>query len=387
MKEELAHSTFADGVPNNPLISLSLISKPFLFAARKLLYSRALRFHDMYQLHLFYSTLSRPTIVNDLLTLDTANVSIRQKENDLASQVKFLTISESQTISPSHHLPRAVTLGRGGGQLAFDTIKLCTNLKALEGHLNLLRSAEKSFDDTIKHLKNLNKLKWSSGIDPRIPFRLDFQRVTMLAQELPQLKRLWLTRTLTSNTVRGNQPLPFRLKTLQLDFNNFNEIEFDLLLYNSRKTLQHISLEEPRANFTKVSLMNLCRNHGETLTRLNLSLTQWSNLPEVGLNREPILDNLVAHLKVLVSLSFLGPLATHLMFDRLHDSVEDISFCNTPTIKPGRLAKILKRSDCLPRLKTLAVHDVRFFSSLTLLMISGHDIFRIERHLLGPERT
>lgn len=124
---------YPDGLPLDPLLPLLFINRPFLHASRKTLY-RKVHLLSAYQASRFRESLSSETPAaytkgEELVGATSEGDPV--KKNYLADLVKHLWIEPEGSLS----------LGRGGGQVYIDIMRLCQYLETLVIRPQFLKSA------------------------------------------------------------------------------------------------------------------------------------------------------------------------------------------------------------------------------------------------------
>lgn len=131
--DDEAEKTYPDGLPLDPLLPLLFINRPFLHASRKTLY-RKVHLISAYQASRFRESLSSETpaaYVEGEELVGIAGDGQPVKKNHLADFVKHLWIEPEGLLS----------LGRGGGQIYIDIIRMCQYLETLVLRPQFLKSA------------------------------------------------------------------------------------------------------------------------------------------------------------------------------------------------------------------------------------------------------
>lgn len=137
-ESDIEDGIYADGLPIDPVLPLAFINRPFLHAVRKVVY-RSVRITSPYAASLLRDTLSRTDPVgfvegDDVVLPPVLDGEGRPllKRNVLASYVRALSFLYEGD----------VTLGRGGGQVFIDLIRMSAeNLETLTLRPMFFRSA------------------------------------------------------------------------------------------------------------------------------------------------------------------------------------------------------------------------------------------------------
>ncbi|KAG0661516.1 hypothetical protein C6P46_003928 [Rhodotorula mucilaginosa] len=423
---------FVDGLPSDPVVPLALINRPFLHAARKVLY-RHVAVPSPYVAVLIHETLSRPDpagfVDGDKVLLPTKEYDggkIKLVRNVLCDMVHSLTFT----------LETDCSLGRGGGRVYIDLIRMCaTNLESLTLRPMFLASATKPLLEALAELKRLKQVDINSSTDPKRPFIVTTARVyKLLQQSWLDLERLVITDLKpaedgpedeveemweisdaaadaeydrlkvekkagegddddeSENKDEGDKvdkdtivsKRPRGLKELQLLGFNVTGTELELILQDSKQTLQALTLQRPNYLFKRAGLASTLLTFGHNLTSLDLYLPQtWDPVPKLlpGQSRPPfpvrpkdhkvgeptsdyvdrvgkytyLLDAVMPCLPNLTRLRFDGPHASAHVFAWFPEKLKTVSFSNCPTISPSTLVKVLNKT--LTRAKQVTKKD------------------------------
>lgn len=212
---------FCDGLPTDPVVPLALVNRPFLHAARKVLY-RHVAVPSAYVGVLVRETLSRRDpagfVEGDKVLLPTKvydDGKTKLERNVLCDMVRSLTFTVDAECS----------LGRGGGRVFIDLIRMCAeNLELLTLRPMFMASAtcvppsapppfwfavcrvsdrltlaaflccSKPLLEALAELKRLKMVDINSCADPKRPFIVTTARVYKLLQKSwLDLERLLIT--------------------------------------------------------------------------------------------------------------------------------------------------------------------------------------------------
>ncbi|BGP23845.1 hypothetical protein Rt10032_c05g2438 [Rhodotorula toruloides] len=427
--DEDEERTYPDGLPLDPLLPLLFINRPFLHASRKILY-RKVHLLSAYQASRFRESLSSETPAayaagEELVGAGSDSGIV--KKNYLADLVKHLWIEPEGLLS----------LGRGGGQVYIDIIRMCQYIETLVIRPQFLKSATKPLLEVLASLSRLNTIDFGSSADPKHPFRITTPRLYKLMQQSwLDLENLivvdlrpaedgptaeedemwdlvdefendeWLRKREAEKPKKGekkdsdgeagesaekkedketakekddygdfkmNKKRPHGLKSLQLFGFNLTGSEMDLILQDSRQTLQTLLLQKPGHLFSRYELASTLLTFGTHLTVLDLNLpANWDPAPKAiaGFPKpvfpvrpkdyKPgkttsahlsevaeytyVLDAVLGYLPNLKSLSIIGPYASTSIFSAFPPSLTHISFGRCPDIQPETLATLLNQT-------------------------------------------
>ncbi|GAA5986591.1 hypothetical protein JCM10908_003816 [Rhodotorula pacifica] len=328
---------FSDGLPLDPVVPLALVNRPFLHAARKVLY-RHVAVPSPYVAVLVRETLSRSDpagfIEGDKVLLPTKEYDggkTKITRNVLCNMVRSLTFS----------FEGDCTLGRGGGRVYIDLIRMCTdNLEMLTLRPLFMASATKPLLEALAELKRLKEVDLYSSTEPKKPFIVTTARIYKLMQQSwRDLEKLIITDLKPAEEGPGEEydemweiaddfadaeydrqqierkegdkeeegdmedkdagdkstdsvvaRRPRGLKDLQLYGFNVTGTELELILQDSKQTLRTLALHRPSYLFKRTDLASTLLTFGHNLTMLDLLLPDtWDPVPKLlpGQSRPP----------------------------------------------------------------------------------------------------
>ncbi|GAA5869851.1 hypothetical protein JCM1840_007654 [Sporobolomyces johnsonii] len=327
---------YPDKRPTDPLLPLLFISRPFLYAARKLLYRRV-HVSGPYQAHLLLRSLA---------------------DDQLASCVRTLSLD----------LKEDVSLGRGGGQLYIDLIeKTGPNLESLTIRPGFLQSAFWSYKRcSITTARILAIQRTSPELEELTVHGLERAGVVNESEEAAMWEEANAEADETDGGGGGKSERR-GLKTLILDDFPVPHAELNLILCNSQQTLTKLHLRHPDHEFSRVGLASTLLIYGANLTELELVLPNgWSYRyrrhselpfplrPKDYQNGKPqdellsqiakyphIVDAIMPYLPNLKTLKLEGPQASTNVFSYFPPSLRTLSLARCWTIEAAALAQLL----------------------------------------------
>lgn len=170
---------YPDGLPDDPLLPLLFVSRPFLNAARMRLW-RNVSISSAHHASLVRRSLESPKHAAWEPSDNDSMPSCRGK-NHLGEYVRTVRFSALGDVS----------LGRGGGQIYLDILKRCTRIEQLYMKPTFLRSARQIFFDTIEQLSHLRIVDIGSSHDLEKGCLITVPRVaTLLSNEWNALTEL-----------------------------------------------------------------------------------------------------------------------------------------------------------------------------------------------------
>ncbi|GAA5914944.1 hypothetical protein JCM5296_006498 [Sporobolomyces johnsonii] len=388
---------YPDGLPTDPLLPLLFVSRPFLHAARQLLY-RHLHVSGAYQASLLLRSLSAEK--HAARTADEDAFLTEQKEGEGQGGAKNALAGLVRTLSLEVNV--GVSLGRGGGQLYIGLIrKTGPNLEVLKIGPMFLESATKLLRAALSQLPRLRRLDIESESDSDKPFLVTSPRIFAIQRTSPELEDLAVqnlygtddgpmreaiamwdqadmmdeedTEESESDGEEGGKRTRTRakgLKTLALHQPDIRGDELGYILRDSQETLTTLHICHPGPSFQRFALATTLLTYGANLTELNLELSAtWSPKPKPIVkvpfplrpknyeNDEPqpellfkiaaypyILDAVVPYLPKLEILKFDGPQASTSIFSYLPASLRTISWAHCPAIQPAALGRLLGKA-------------------------------------------
>ena len=143
---------YQDGLPSDPILPLAFINRSFLNAVRSLLYGRQILIRDMYQASLLLRTLQSPIISGYDIEPDADDEDTRQRQA-LPHLVRHIAIDVRKTIS----------IGRGGGSVIIDIIKLCPRLEHFLCSPDWMRTAYVPLQTALKGCSEMKAVALRGG--------------------------------------------------------------------------------------------------------------------------------------------------------------------------------------------------------------------------------
>jgi hypothetical protein len=144
--------TYQDGIPSDPILPLALVNRSFLNAVRSLLYGRQIYISDMYQASLLLRTLSNPTVSSndEEPEADDEETRARQSLTWLVRHVSF-------------DLRKTISLGRGGGQVILDILKLCPRVEQFQSAITWTQTSLIPLRNSLQACDQMKTISLCSG--------------------------------------------------------------------------------------------------------------------------------------------------------------------------------------------------------------------------------
>lgn len=237
-----------------------LVSRPFLYAARKTLYSKMVTVNGPWQLSLLLRTLKSPQ-VSPFVGLDDSEAA-RGSINNMIKSLTFHVGCE----------PDGASLGRGGIQMIADTIEACDRVKFINLLCDALASAWGPLSKALKTAKHLETLNMRSGSDEAHPLELTVARVAEMAEHWPKIKNIDFYGLSSSPFGTPEVDWP-ALTNLTLVAPDITGKELQSILKHSVGSLQSFALVEPANTITRTELADVLTAHAPHLKDVRCSFT------------------------------------------------------------------------------------------------------------------
>ncbi|KAL8277057.1 hypothetical protein RQP46_010591 [Phenoliferia psychrophenolica] len=386
--------TFPDGLPEEPLLPLLAVSRPFLHASREKLY-RTVAIESIWQASLLLRSLAAPSHA----ARDALEISEQGPANALAFLVRTLTV-----VTGPDQTSTDISQHRGGAGVLIELMERCKSLETLIMRPTFLRSSTKPFFAALRGLAKLKRLDLTSGSDPNRPCVVTTARVYDLLQnhlfELADLTLAFLrpaeagpsseeaalwdqeyyssqveeeeagTREADDYTPKDKKPKPKGLHTLKLLDPAIPSLELALILKDSHDKLKTFVLSRPTLRLSRFGLASTFLQCCLNLTELRLDTApNWYPIQK-PIHKVPVpskpkdhvpgkpsdeylravaaypyfLDAVINSMPHLVTLRFDGPLASTALFSFMPKSLKTLEWAHSPTILPGPLARLLNKT-------------------------------------------
>lgn len=342
----VARVTYEDGLPSCPYLPLALVNRSFLNAARTLLYGRHIHLVDIYQAHLLLRTLSEPQVSVHEDEPDADDEAVRQQQS-LSYLVRDIAFA----------MPGLRSLGRGGGSVIIDIIKLCPRLERLSYSSDLTRSAQKPFELALEGCHAMQVIHLRGGDNPAKDLMWEMRNLAPLLSKWKSLKALqvlWLKHSINGPLM---PPPSIKLTRLSLAYPDITDSDLVYLLKGSKGTLQQLDLHKPSIKLTRAGVARVVIEHGATLGSLQLDIRKFWHPNEVtappaeaaALSEEGaarcryLMDGLIGHLKVLSELKLSGNLASAMLFARLPKTITILAFEDNIGLDVSKVVTLLAK--------------------------------------------
>lgn len=342
-----AHLTFPDGLPKEPILPLAFINRAFLSAVRSLLYNRNILLNDMYQASLFLRTLQSPCVPTTDHVPEADDEEGQQRQS-IAWLVRSVSID----------IPKTISVGRGGGSVVLDIIRLCTRLDTFFCTSDWLRSAMMPFRNALASRTGIKALGLRGGGETSNPHNSliwTMQLLEPLFTQWKSLEDLQLTYLKSSSAML--KPFVGALKKLSLSRCDISDNELNYLMARSKGLLDVFELHEPSEKITRLGYARIILAHGQTLQDIQLDIMPtWHPLPttaplalapnmtaEAAAGSRYLLDGLIGHLPKLRELKLSGSLISTVTIARLPKSVEVLALEDNTGVDLGKMITLLKK--------------------------------------------
>lgn len=353
MSKEAPYSvSYEDGLPSCPYLSLALINRSFLNAARTLLYGRHIHLVDTYQAHLLLRTLTSPqvSVCDDEPDADDEDARQQNMLSYLVRDVAF-------------DIRNLISLGRGGGSLLIDIIRNCPRIERIAYNADFTRSAQKPLEAALAGCPNMRAVHLRGGDTPAKDLVWEMRNLALLLSKwskLDNLQVLWLKHSINGPLL----PAPkIQLTRLSLAYLDITDSDLVYLLKGSKGSLKTLDLHKPSIKLTREGVARVLIEHGATLTSFQLDVrSTWhptlataSAAEASALSEERaakckyLMDGLIGHLKVLSELKLSGSLASTILFARLPRTISVLAFEDNMGLDMAKVLALLKKKVGLDR--------------------------------------
>lgn len=220
-----------------------LVSRPFLHAARKVLYAKGVNIHGPWPLHLFVRTLTSP------------QVSAFVQDNSVASKSTINTIVRVLNLHVAC-TGGSASLGRGAIGLVANAIENCPKVETLSLRSDPLKSAWPVLEKALRSAECLQDISIRSGSDELYPMVLSTDRLMHLAQAWPSLRSIDVL-GLSSAPPLSEGSMSRALTSLSLSSPDITGEELGQLLEQSGDTLKTFKLVDPTNRLTRGQLAQI----------------------------------------------------------------------------------------------------------------------------------
>ena len=359
-------STYVDGLPSDPILPLAFISRSFLSATRTILYARAVSITDVYQASLFLRTLTSPVVsVNgDAASEPEADDDEAHQRSSLAHCVRSVVFD----------IRKPMSLGRGGGQVILDIIKLCPRIDTLALSMDWTRSCLLPLQSALKGAAQIKSISLRSGEDRKKELVWDMKNLEPLLstwKHLEDLQIAWLKTAPAPKPPAGGTasapaaqpavkraPLAGSIKKLSLNHVDITDADLAYLLSNTGTELSIFELHIPSDRLTRVGIANTLIRHGANLKSVQIDLGRtWhptnpamASAPsgtissaELAAGTRYLVDGLLGHMPKLEELKLSGSLMSTLGIARLPKSIQVLALEDNLGVDVKRLIGLLKK--------------------------------------------
>ncbi|WAQ82293.1 hypothetical protein PtA15_2A610 [Puccinia triticina] len=267
--------SWPEGLPDNPCLPLSLVSRTFRQCAQKKLFEHVV-LDSPWQAHFFHRTLTGSAPVSEPTRADNASSKIEEPHRiKLAQHVRTLQFMWSGICS----------MDRGGGSLVCEILRSCPFLENLAISNALWRSCPEPVLEAMASRRLIKEFlilakPCPDNWGPR------WAADTMLARLFTQWDQLHTVELhkLAGRPVEmieqsyGSIPVAnCALRTVILVEPNLHENELAILLKNSRESLRTLEIIEPSERLDRRGLIQLLQEYtSPDLESLRLGLEGWS---------------------------------------------------------------------------------------------------------------
>lgn len=250
--------SYPDGLPSDPILPLMLVSRAFLYAARRILYAKGVNINGPWPLHLFVRTLTSP------------QVRAFDQDDSFASRTTINTIVKSLNLHVACSGGGA-SVGRGSLGLIAEAIKLCPRVKTVNIRSDPLRSAWPVLEEALRTATDLESVSMRSGSDETYPMLFGTDRLSHLSQFWPNLKSIDILGLMAppSNSPYMNIDMTRALTTVSLVSPTVGGKELRKLLKTSVGTLTTLKLIDPSNALTRGALGEILVEHAPYLTEVD----------------------------------------------------------------------------------------------------------------------
>jgi len=375
--EDAPNVSWPDGLPSDPLVTFSLVNRPFQQCAQERLYKHV-ALYNPWQANLFLRTLNRnksdcspfldqPGYIHASVDIkgkrraqfgdgQATSPRIYRRLNRLGDQVRSLQFV----------WPGPASMGKGGGSLICDIIQSCPQLENIGISTALLsqckeplfqalerRSLIKEFSILKNPVENPRRFLWKADeVLTRLFTKWDMlEKVELIALSGRPLDRM-------ESVLRSIPSFNCTLREITLTRPNLAEIEISKILNTSKATLHTLRITYPSLKLDRKGLYRILLDYtNPNLGSLKIhvskdwhpiNLTRGSATTSAESSNDPaqnphLLDILFksASLRNLKSLSIGGPLASSRLFPLLPETIIKLAWEDCSAIQPSSFAKFL----------------------------------------------
>ncbi|WAQ93122.1 hypothetical protein PtA15_18A180 [Puccinia triticina] len=369
---KLPEVSWPEGLPSNPLVSLSLVSCTFRQCAQEKLFQNV-RMSDQCQAYLFLRTLTRSSIAHKERMPPSAHLNSQAEHNAREGRTENVPSSEIKS-SAVNELARQVrsiqfgwqewsTMGLGGGSLICDILRNCPLLKNIAIDITFYECCKEPMLKALESLRHIKEfvILSNAGEDTKfLQWQADeivnrlFSKWDLL--ETVELDRISFSRPdkMIESVQRPIPTLNCALRTIILHEPQLDEGELSWMLKSAFESMRTLTLI---TSLSKIDRAGLCRilkectgPNLESLTLVVYGTFRTSKKQQVESpddpNKNPGLLDIVfkssSALRNLKSLSIKGDLVGSEFLNLLPQSIVKLGWSNNGKPVPAsRLAKVL----------------------------------------------
>ncbi|KAA1106575.1 hypothetical protein PGT21_036296 [Puccinia graminis f. sp. tritici] len=282
-------ATWPEGLPSNPLVPLSLVSRTFRHCAQQRLFSHV-GLYDPCEAYLFLQVLTCPPELPQESVM-TPSATIAKPENAREGDLEISQSSDNDHLG-LHKLARQVlsiqfqwegpsSMGKGGGSLICDILRSCPLLENIAIKTDFFDHCEKPILEALKSRPLVKKFIIQDNV------RCAWRRALHSHEAVTQLFIRWdLLETANLSNISGRpiemietvfEPIPIlncALKMIQLTDPDLDQRELSCLLKSSIESLQMLKIINPSSKLDRKGLCQILKEcTGPNLKYLGVQLT------------------------------------------------------------------------------------------------------------------
>ncbi|OAV86771.1 hypothetical protein PTTG_11882 [Puccinia triticina 1-1 BBBD Race 1] len=373
--------SWPQGLPSNPLLPLSLVSRNFRRCAQEILFKNVPLLSTR-RASLFLQALNGLSPQDESIHIPGTSIGSPDKRNArqeghlsrLAQHVRTLQL---RCIGPCS----MDNVPKGGGSVFCDIIRSCPFLENVAIRTTFAIDCREPLLDAlaslrlIKEFVIINNNSDGSGLS----FRWNVEDLLgRLFPHWPFLKTVDLAELASSSEEKSQtgtiqEPkLNCALRTMILEDPDIDEYELSMLVKSFRDSMRTLEINRPAYRIGRAGICRIlkdCTNPELESLKLDWPHNEqpFSSIPDVIDSDDPVtslalLDILFKSpfaLRELKSLCFSGTIATPKLFERLPDSIIKIAWGNCVEISFTAFDKILSNEKLLPNLECYSIRTRR----------------------------